>query len=388
MNDAPIAFSPPATTRRTRKSTLIGWIVWVPNLLVAKRDDRAILYGHPPLNDGVLAMLEGLIARGIECDLIVDDPRSGELVRDEALRRGVRRIHQRHQARTMLAYARARYVFVTSALYRSHPVRRQRLVNLWHGAFTKLIDSRPVFRGIRGVPVTATSRLGAAFRTVEFDVQPRDVMLVGSPRNDRLLSADRAESRERLGLPAGALILLWLPTFRESGQDRIHPPAPSDSDLAELEPWLAAHNALLVLKHHPFAPPVGASVHPHVRVIPHDGPPMSLSDLMAASDGLITDFSSAWADYLLLDRPIWIHWPDFAEWSAVDNIPLAPLDRWLPGPLTTSVADLAKELAAHFDGESGVWEDRRGWLKAVFHHYCDAGSTSRLLDALGVPDGS
>jgi len=370
--------------RPTRKSTLIGWLVWVPNVLLPKRDDRAILYGHPPLNDGVLAVLDGLRERGIECDIIVDDPRTAELVRDEAMQRGVRRILQRHALATMLAYARSRYVFITSALYRSRPVGRQRLVNLWHGAFTKRIDARPVFAGLRGVRTTASSRLGAAYRAFEFNVAPKDIMLIGSPRNDRLLGADRVDSRARLGLDPEGLILLWLPTFREDGLERVHPPSPSGPDLDALEPWLSAHNARLVIKHHPFAPPTPASAHRHVIVLPHDGSPPSLADLMAASDGLITDHSSAWADYLLLDRPIWIHWPDVARWTDIDDLPLTPLDRWLPGPLTTSLPDLIHELSRHFDDNDDAWAERREWLGAVFHQFHDTESTSRLLDALGI----
>jgi CDP-glycerol glycerophosphotransferase (TagB/SpsB family) len=105
---------------------------------------------------------------------------------------------------------------------------------------------------------------------------------------------------------------------------------------------------------------------------------------MAASDGLITDHSSAWADYLLLNRPIWIHWPDVATWTAVDDLPLTPLDRWLPGPLTTCPPDLLRELSRHFDDNDDRWAERREWLGAVFHQFHDTESTRRLLDALGI----
>jgi CDP-glycerol glycerophosphotransferase (TagB/SpsB family) len=373
---------PPAPSR---KSYLMGWAIWLLNLLAPKRPNRAVLYGHPPLNEALLAVFEGLDAHGVECHVIVDDAHSYDLFRDEAQQRGIR-LHRRHELGAILSYVTARFVFVTSMFYRSRPVRRQLLVNLWHGAFTKRIDSRPVFEGLRGARTTATSRLGAAFRTVEFDVAPEDVLLIGSPRNDPLLSTTRADSRAALDLPADGLVLLWLPTYRGQGHDRGLPPAPSDRDLELLEPWLAAHNALLLIKHHPVAPPVEPSVHRHVRVVPHvyDGSRQSLAGLMAASDALITDFSSAWADYLLLDRPIWIHWPDFADWADVDNIPLTPIDHWLPGPLTTSPAQLITELSRHFDDDDDAWVERRGWLKAVFHHYCDASSTERLLDALGI----
>jgi CDP-glycerol glycerophosphotransferase (TagB/SpsB family) len=385
MTDQHAAVRPTPPPAPSRKSYLFGWVIWLVNLFAPKRPDRAVLYGHPPLNEALLTVFEALGERGVECHVIVDDSHTYELFREEADRRGIR-LHLRHQPGAIFSYVTARFVFVTSSFYRSRPVRRQFLINLWHGAFTKRIDSRPVFAGVRGARTTTTSRLGAAFRAVEFEVAPEDVLLVGCPRIDPLLSISRAESRAALSLPAEGLVLLWLPTYRGQGHDLELPPAPSETDLEVLEPWLAAHDALLLIKHHPVAPPVEPSSHPHVRVIPHiyDGTRQSLAALMAASDGLITDFSSAWADYLLIDRPIWIHWPDYAEWADVDNIPLTPIENWLPGPLTTSSAQLISQLSRHFDDHTDAWVGRREWLKAVFHHYCDANSTERLLDALGI----
>jgi CDP-glycerol glycerophosphotransferase (TagB/SpsB family) len=112
--------------------------------------------------------------------------------------------------------------------------------------------------------------------------------------------------------------------------------------------------------------------------------PVSVGMLMAASDGLITDFSSAWVDYLLLQRPIWIHWPDHARWSEQGRVQLDPLASWLPGPLTTDIEQLLKAIGD--EETSAVWAQRREWLRSVLHRYHDSGSARRLLDALQIDD--
>jgi CDP-glycerol glycerophosphotransferase (TagB/SpsB family) len=290
---------------------------------------------------------------------------------------------------SLLAFLRARYVFTTHVLYPVRAPKRQVAVNLWHGEFTKRLDVRPVPRGLRGKTTTATSRLGATLRSVEFEVAPTRILVVGNPRNDQMLRCDRAEARAELGLAADELMVLWLPTYRlaHDGIGREAAPSPNAADLGELGQWLDRRHATLVIKAHPLAPAIPSPGSPRIRIIDDssDGPATSVGRLMAASDCLITDFSSAWSDYLLLDRPIWIHWPDHARWVRDDQLPLAPLERWAPGPVTVTIDELVTQLDGFADGDD-AWAPRRDWLRAVLHRHTDAHSTQRLLDELGVPN--
>jgi CDP-glycerol glycerophosphotransferase (TagB/SpsB family) len=279
---------------------------------------------------------------------------------------------------------RCRHVFFTHGLYRVPANRRQAVVNLWHGEFTKEIGA---WVGTLKVPssyAVATSKLGVAYRCAEFELPPPRVLIVGNPRNDLLLSTSKADARQQFDLPADRRVLLWLPTYRFRHLRMGPPPTPSASDLATFDAWLEGRQTVLVVKQHPLAgsydPPSGLR---NVRFIADDpDSPTSIAVLMAASDGLITDFSSAWVDYLLLDRPIWIHWPDHDRWSEHGRLQLEPLEAWLPGPLTTDVGQLLEEIES--EGRTGVWSQRRTWLRSVLHRYQDSGSTERLLDAIGI----
>lgn len=353
-----------------------------------KRRDLAVLYGQPPLNDAVVALVGGLTARGVRCHVVVDHARDAARCRAEAARLGAAGIATRHSPAAVLAFLRARYVFFTHGFYAVRSPRRQIAVNLWHGEFTKRIDTRPVARSLRGVRTTATSPRGAELRMQEFDVPRERVLVVGNPRADVLLHTTRAAARERLGLPPDDLVVLWLPTYRLMPDRTKHAaPSPTAADLDALAPWLERHRATLLVKAHPAAPPLPAERHPQVRVLVDDDPahpPVSVAMLMAASDCLITDFSSAWSDYLLLDRPIVIHWPDHAIWTEAGDLPLTPAEEWFPGPLTTAIPALLSQLDLVAAGRDD-WAGHRARLRAELHTYVDADNTSRLLDALGVP---
>jgi CDP-glycerol glycerophosphotransferase (TagB/SpsB family) len=69
---------------------------------------------------------------------------------------------------------------------------------------------------------------------------------------------------------------------------------------------------------------------------------VTLSSLLAASTGLVTDYSSVWVDYLLTDRPIAFLVPDRDTYDRALH-PVDVLD-WVPG----EVVDLEHEPFARF----------------------------------------
>jgi CDP-glycerol glycerophosphotransferase (TagB/SpsB family) len=72
---------------------------------------------------------------------------------------------------------------------------------------------------------------------------------------------------------------------------------------------------------------------------------VSLYGLLGASSGLVTDYSSVWVDYLLLDRPIAFSVPDRASYDRA-LFPADTLD-WVPG----EVVDLDDRPFASFFGD-------------------------------------
>lgn len=133
---------------------------------------------------------------------------------------------------------------------------------------------------------------------------PRDHFLeVGLPRNDELVSyteEHRGELKRRLGIPTKKKVLLYCPTFREYEKDENHgvvlaPPM----DLKKWERILGDQFILLFRAHYEVSKVMEIEENEFVRNVT-DYP--SLNDLMIVSDILISDYSSIFFDYSIMDK--------------------------------------------------------------------------------------
>ncbi|MEU6220895.1 bifunctional glycosyltransferase family 2 protein/CDP-glycerol:glycerophosphate glycerophosphotransferase [Streptomyces sp. NPDC047022] len=132
----------------------------------------------------------------------------------------------------------------------------------------------------------------------------------GLPRNDvfvRATSADVTRVRRTLGIPEGAVAVLYAPTYRDYHRGRR-----VGLDLEHVLDRLGPRFVLLTRAHPSYGEPLARST--AGRVIDVTGHP-SVESVCLASDALITDFSSLMFDYANLDRPIVIYAND---WEAYD----------------------------------------------------------------------
>ncbi|MDH6575260.1 bifunctional glycosyltransferase/CDP-glycerol:glycerophosphate glycerophosphotransferase [Kitasatospora sp. MAP5-34] len=171
-----------------------------------------------------------------------------------------------------------------------------------------------------------------------------EMLETGYPRNDRLAvatPAGTADVRERLGLPAGQRTVLFAPTHRE-GQGGYVPLV----DIRELAERLGPGFTLLVRTHYfhtggPGDLTAGEGAAAIVDVSAHP----TVEDLYLAADVLVTDYSSMMFDYAVLDRPVVIFAPDWAEYCRVRGV-YFDLMAMPPGAVTTDVGGLAEALLA------------------------------------------
>jgi CDP-glycerol glycerophosphotransferase (TagB/SpsB family) len=357
-----------------------------------------VLHSLPDLDDSVIALADELIARGVKPTILVDSPIS-QVWAAKRWNYDVSVLLRRSVA-GMRAYLTAQCMFTTHGVFGSRPTPHgQIVVNMWHGE----PPCKPVGRFDRdGVThadyATVCSTVGRAYRASEFGIDPRHVLITGVPRNDRMLRADPALVRSSLKLPPDEQLWVWLPTYRTAvrgaqRQDSTEDYAGllmSQGELVALNEELQAQNARVILKAHPLASSDFELDCSNISLITDAdlrGAGVSLYELLAGSDGLITDISSVWVDYLLLDRPIVIFFPDLDEYREHRGFNLEPYESWIPGELVRTGSELAKALQ-----EAGAehWSQLRGRLRSQLHAYTDAGSAGRLLDELKIgtpPEG-
>lgn len=132
----------------------------------------------------------------------------------------------------------------------------------------------------------------------------------GQPRNDRFQQAsstDVARLRENLGIPEGAVAVLYAPTHRDYQRTQR-----TALDLERVLRQLGPRFVLLARAHHAYGAPLARSSGRLIDVSDHP----SVESLCLASDALITDYSSLMFDYAGLDRPIVIHADDWEAYEA------------------------------------------------------------------------
>jgi len=232
----------------------------------------------------------------------------------------------------------------------------------------------------------ATSPLWA--RVVHDTIRPRARTLVtGIPRNDRLLRG-RKGSRALLGVPAegSGRLIVWLPTFRGQWEEATHTLGVGADSLRRIDDVLERENAFVVVKPHPMASHDDLPELRRFRLITDawlEVQGFGLYELLGEADSLITDVSSVYVDYLLLDRPVVHHFPDILEYERSRGFSVSPIADYLAGPLTTDSEELLAALSDIAQGKD-THALQRARVRALFHSHVDAFATARVLHAVGL----
>ncbi|WP_254711575.1 CDP-glycerol glycerophosphotransferase family protein [Streptomyces sp. TRM64462] len=198
----------------------------------------------------------------------------------------------------------------------------------------------------------------------------------GSPRNDvlyRATAADVRAARQALGVPPGALAVLYAPTHRDHAARR----APH-VDLARLAARLGGDTVLLVRTDEPVP-----RDHPRIVDVARYEP---AARLLLAADVLVTDHASLLCDYANLDRPIVVHADDRDLPTATRGL-YADIAAEPPGPVTRTDDELADVL-----GPGGEWcgeaaAKLRHDFRLRFCQYDDGRAAERVVRRVFLGEG-
>ncbi|MDD5596355.1 MAG: CDP-glycerol glycerophosphotransferase family protein [Victivallaceae bacterium] len=297
--------------------------------------------------------------------------------------------------------ASAQLIITTHASYK--PSRKHIHLQLWHGGSNKKIGVMET-AGKKGrfVPpkawlkvdyIMSYSETCTTFLNACMPTNPNKYIITGAPRNDFLFSADgRANLRKIFGdkVSDGKLIF-FLPTFRDyCGQkqgDRNYDNLFGFKDFAaeEFYDFLKKNNCQLIFKPHPHEEALileylGGHSLDNVLIIRNDdlvANDFDFYELLNAADLLITDYSSTYYDYLLLERPIIFAPVDLESYQAGRGFLVESFESWAPGPKVFDQQALQDEISKCL-GDENYYGEKRTWLRNLQHRYKDGESSRRL----------
>ena len=287
----------------------------------------------------------------------------------------------------------ARYLVTNDWLHDTFRHRpHQRVMQTWHGTALKLLgldrwkarDSSSFVRSVQKESGRWDLLLAENAYSVDLMRRAYDysgqVLESGYPRND-ILTADagaamRTQLRSLLGIGPSQQALLYAPTWRDDRSS-----IPNDLDLAELAERLGDGFMILARGHaNTLRRNAELSL---ARVIDVTSYPEA-SDLFCASDLCITDYSSVMFDFTVTEKPLLFFTPDYERYMNEQRGVYFELKDRAPGPMLTSMEDLADAVADSATIRQ-QWSERYEAWRQEFNAWDDGKASVRAADALLAP---
>lgn len=284
---------------------------------------------------------------------------------------------------------RAKYVVVCNGISDVNHTFMGRAVflNLWHGVPLKKVgydddkvknwDSKGqrMRRAIQEIPlgkeyVVATSDFYAKIYESAFRRKADHILTLGQPRNDLFYDEDgRFQVEHRLKKAAkDKKIILYAPTHRQEGN--IVFPLDKQFDFKQLNQWCVDHNMVFVIRRHFYHKDEEVDFSKYSNITDITKKSMDIQEILMDTDILISDYSSTYIDYLLLDRPLIFYNFDYEDYLKNDREMYYDYEEVTPGYKVGTFDELMKELDMISDGKD-QFEQERERVRNLF--YCKEG---------------
>ncbi|MBQ8337896.1 MAG: CDP-glycerol glycerophosphotransferase family protein [Oscillospiraceae bacterium] len=371
-----------------------GKILFLPltllNKLIPKKAHNVLFYSNLGFRDNVKAMYDHMITEGYnrEFNITVSTDEferyqnsAPENVKFVSLKKGI------------VPFLFSKYVFYSFGKYPIKPARDQKVVNLWHGMPLKRIgrleagherDKQNYF-----TDVIATSPFFAEVMKKAFGAENKQVILTSQPRCDDMFK----ETKKPDSFSDYSKVIFWLPTFSNSSRlnknDNVHYDEVNPYDVTFLErvnEALKKQNMLLVIKPHPMDDADLSKIpFSNLFYVTDDDilkKGYSLYSFLSHTDALITDFSSIYFDFLMLNRPIAFAGLDFEEYRKNRGFVVDDVSELMPGCHIDCEEEFLDFLKSVSRGEDN-YKEKREECNAFVNSFA-GGGCERVLKHMGL----
>lgn len=376
---------------------LVRAIIRTLNIIVPKSKKKIYLRSTFVYPDNIQAILDCLIEKNptgkynIECNGTGFEKYKKEYNIN---------VHEYNSIRSFWAYLRSKYVIFDNGAYLDPaPVANQISVNVWHGVSFKKIgfynSKEPPYR--TSSYVVTYSDLFKPVMSCAFGVPKEYVLTTGEPRNDYLFRPADESVFEELGIDiTDKKIIFWMPTYRQSKFDnkndgkqyKLGIPMLDSENIMQLERVCVSCNTLLIIKWHGLQRIPTEITHDlhNVFFITSDEiskTGVAFYSLLSRADGLITDYSSVFINYLMLNRPVCFAYDDIDYYKQNRGFMFDDIESLMAGIKTNDINGIysfINDISNEIDQGRAIREK----LMPVLNNYYDNKNAERLLKQIGI----
>lgn len=292
----------------------------------------------------------------------------------------------------------SKYVFYSYGMNRFDCLisKNQIVFNLWHGSPLKKIGymkNNPVYKEEKSYThLLVASDFFRGVMKKAFNCSSKQIFIGGNPRNDLLFTDKDVLKNLKINRDDFKKIVCFLPTFRNSTSLNINKfnsefPLLNKYNINELNEKLKLNGVLLIIKLHHAQVDIEIMKKEYsniifIKNIELENNEIELYELLANCDALLTDYSSVFFDFLILDKPIGFVLDDMDEYKnkrgfIVDN----PLEL-MPGEKIYTYEQFIKFIQNLIDCKDG-FKSKRAEINDIVNKY-KKNNCKRILDGIGI----
>lgn len=190
------------------------------------------------------------------------------------------------------------------------------------------------------------------------------IICLGQPRSDIFFADNKPDKYF-----SDKKIILYCPTHRNEGAERIE--LSKIFNLERLEKFLDESGYYFVIKKHFYHRMEVENLEAYPHIIDITNEDMDIQRLIMETEVLITDYSSIYIDYLLLDSPLLFYCYDYEHYLANDREMYFEYEDVTPGVKAKSFDELLGQLKEVIENGDSYGKEDRERVKNMF--YCKKG---------------
>lgn len=356
------------------------------NKLVPKNDKRILLYADLGFRDNTKYLYDYLLEQNYNDEYeIVCAVNDYEKFRNYK----IKNVKFTSNVKGVFKYLSSGHVFYSFGRIPIRPTNKQTVIQMWHGtSFKGFANNMKQSNSTKNQFYSYVYVSSEYFKPIvkkKFSCFSENVFLCGHPRTDVFY-----QSTPKYNLGKFKKTVIWLPTFRTSsklGQSDTETnnviPLFEVTELNQLEKYLAKKDIQLIVKLHPMQniSNVDTSRFIHLKLLTNQQfveNKFDLYRLLKQMDALITDYSSVFYDYLLLNRPIGFTEDDEDQYEKNRGFAVDDPDKFKPGMRIKTKHDLYDFLDDVLNSKD-TYVAKRNEINNLANHYQDGKNCERTL---------